>query len=143
MLGRELPTLGSPNPAFCEEVPDWFLLAGWDRCPLGFRPLPLEFVPFRFVEAAQPPDRRLMVIVSGHLEADGKRWVHVSFSRPHKLPSWEDIRRVKDTFIGPERLAIQVFPPEAQYVNIHQTCLHLWHCVDGDPCPDFRHGGQI
>lgn len=85
----------------------------------------------------------LSVIVSGSTEADGRRWAHVSLSRPSRLPSWDDVREVKDAFIGRDRKAIQVLPPEAEYVNIHPHVLHLWCCLDGDGLPDFRKDGMI
>jgi hypothetical protein len=50
---------------------------------------------------------------------------------------------VKRSFIGDERMAVQVFPRASEHVNIAKYCLHLWHCVDGDPTPDFRIEGQI
>jgi hypothetical protein len=85
----------------------------------------------------------LMVVWSARKEADGRRWVHVSLSRPSRLPSWEDVRKVKDAFIGRERKALQILPPQAEYVNIHNHVLHLWHCLDGDGLPDFRVEGMI
>jgi hypothetical protein len=86
------------------------------------------------------PDR-LSVIVSGSFELDGKRWLHVSCARPDRLPSWEDLREVKNRFIGADKLAVQVLPPESRYISIHPYCLHLWHCIDADPVPDFARGG--
>ncbi len=85
----------------------------------------------------------LTVICSARPEADGKRWMHVSCSRPSRLPSWDDLRLVKDTFIGRERKALQVLPPQSEYVNCHPYVLHLWACLDGDPLPDFRRNGTI
>jgi hypothetical protein len=85
----------------------------------------------------------LLVIFSGQRERDGRRWAHVSMSRPSRLPSWDDVREVKDTFIGRDRRAIQILPPQAEYVNLHKNVLHLWHCLDGDGLPDFRIDGQI
>lgn len=85
----------------------------------------------------------LLVMWSARKESDGRRWVHVSCSRPSKLPSWEDLREVKDTFIGRDRRALQVLPPAAEYINIHPHCLHLWSCLDGEPVPDFRIAGMI
>lgn len=85
----------------------------------------------------------LMVLWSARREADGKRWIHVSYSRPSKDPSWEDTCEVKRTFIGKDRKAISVMPAEAEYVNIHPHCLHLWACLDGDGLPDFRVMGMI
>lgn len=71
---------------------------------------------------------------------DGKTWQHVSVSRMRRIPSYEDVALAKRIFIGAEKKAIQVFPPQAQHVNIHPYVLHLWHCVDGDTLPDFTHG---
>jgi hypothetical protein len=85
----------------------------------------------------------LVVIVSARVEADGKRWMHVSCSRPNRLPTWDDLRRVKDVFIGKNRKAIQVMPPASEYVNIAKFALHLWCCLDGDGLPDFRTAGMI
>lgn len=82
--------------------------------------------------------RGLRVIVTEGLERDGKRWRHVSVSKRDQLPSWDDLKAVKDLLIGSEALAIQVLPRASEYVNIHPHCLHLWHCLDGDPVPDFR-----
>ena len=85
----------------------------------------------------------LRVMSSALVEADGKRWQHVSLSRAARLPSWEDLRAVKDLFIGRDKMAIQVLPRAADYCNVHPHCLHLWHCLDGDPAPDFRHEGIV
>lgn len=82
----------------------------------------------------------LSVIISGGSEQDGRRWLHVSCATPTRLPSWAQVTQVKEMFIGAEKKAIQVLPPKSEYVNIHPYCLHLWHCVDGDPLPDFTHG---
>ena len=81
----------------------------------------------------------LQVLASAAVERDGHRWLHVSLSRQGRLPSWDDITLVKQIFIGDERLALQVFPPQAEYVNIHPHVLHLWCCIDARPVPDFRH----
>ena len=88
-------------------------------------------------------DDGLYVIISESVEADEKRWLHVSCSRRTRLPSWADLRRVKDAFCGKERKAIQVFAPASEWVNIHSFALHLWCCLDGDVLPDFRKDGQI
>jgi hypothetical protein len=59
------------------------------------------------------------------------RWLHVSFARSYRLPGWDDLREVKDLFVGPDKLAVQVLPPADQYVNAHRFCLHLWRRLDG------------
>ncbi len=84
----------------------------------------------------------LAVIVSAAVEQDGRRWLHVSLSRRSRLPSWDDLKNVKDVFVGRDRTALQVLPPQARYVNIHPHCLHLWCCLDGDVTPDFTRGSE-
>lgn len=85
----------------------------------------------------------LTVICSIARERDGREWLHVSASRPNRIPSWEDMRAVKDIFVGTTRKAVQVFPRVDEYVNDNPNVLHLWCCLDGDPLPDFRRNGTI
>lgn len=74
---------------------------------------------------------------------DGKRWLHVSIVVPEGLPTYEDLCELKRIFVGQKRQAIQVFPPRSKHVNIHDRCLHLWACLDGDGLPDFGKAGTI
>lgn len=85
----------------------------------------------------------LRVFFSVMRERDGRRWLHVSFSRKEGIPDWGDVRAVKDLFIGRDKEALQVFPPEDEYVNFHPRTLHLWHCIDERLTPDFREDGLI
>jgi hypothetical protein len=87
--------------------------------------------------------RKLGAMFSVERERDGKRWIHISVSHRDRIPTWDELRHVKDWMIGKDKLAIQVLPPDDQYVNIHPRTLHLWHCLDGDPVPDLRHHGAI
>ena len=82
----------------------------------------------------------LTVIMSGNLEADGRRWIHLSCGRRERMPNWEDLKTVKSLFLGDEATAIQVFPPQSQWVNIHKFVLHLWSPVDDLGLPDFTQG---
>lgn len=84
---------------------------------------------------------QLSVILSGAVEQDGKRWLHLSMASPDRLPTWDELRAVKDWAIGVDTYAVQVLPPRERYVNIHPYCLHLFACVDGHPLPDFTRGG--
>lgn len=85
----------------------------------------------------------LRVCASMARERDQRRWLHVSVSREDRLPTWEDLKTVKDIIVGPEATALQVLPPKSKYVNKHPFCLHLWACLDGDVVPDFSRGGQV
>jgi len=85
----------------------------------------------------------LIVIESVNKEQDGKLWKHVSLSRRSRLPSYEDMKLVKDKFIGEDKLAIQIFVPKSEHVNIHEYCLHLWCCLDENVLPDFTNGSGM
>jgi len=126
------------------EIPDWVLGLFPEKPGCGFVLRPRPGFPYLYEHAAeQNPYRRLRVICTAAVEADGKRWIHVSFSKPREAPSWADASRVKRVFIGDERKAIQVHPPASEYVNDHPFCLHWWSCLDGDGLPDFRHKGTV
>ena len=80
----------------------------------------------------------LLVIVSIAKEKDNRYWLHVSSSYPNRKPDYDKMLDIKDIFIGIDKKAIQIFPSKDEYVNLCQYALHLWHCIDGDPLPDFR-----
>lgn len=73
----------------------------------------------------------------------GKVWLHLSVSLKKRMPTYEELKLVKKIFIGPDRQAIQLFPREVKHINIHEYCLHLWCCVEGDGLPDFGRWGTI
>lgn len=83
----------------------------------------------------------MTVIWSIATELDKRLWLHVSVSRPNRLPSYSDMARVKAHFIGPDATAYSVWLPESLHVNIHPNCLHLWSPLEGDPpLPEFSRG---
>lgn len=56
-------------------------------------------------------------------------WDHVSVSRADKCPTWEEMCFIKNKFFHPEEAVMQYHPPESEWVNNHQYCLHLWKCL--------------
>ena len=85
----------------------------------------------------------LRVLLTASIEHDRKRWLHVSVShRGGRLPTWGELCQCKDVFCGAERTAYQVHPPQSKAISIHETCLHLWCCLDGPVTPDFTRGGE-
>lgn len=79
----------------------------------------------------------LSILATVSTERDGREWVHVSMAHPRRLPTWDEIRDVRDIVIG-DRESYQVLPPKDRYVNVHPNCLHLFACLDGPQLPDFR-----
>lgn len=70
-------------------------------------------------------------------------WLHVSASFENRLPSWEDMREVKEAFCGKGREAYMVLPPQERYINDHPYVLHLWCPIGGPVLPDFRKMGPF
>lgn len=56
----------------------------------------------------------------------GEGWDHVSVSREFRCPYWMEMDQVKKMFFHPHECAMQLHPPEYDYVNCHPFCLHLW-----------------
>lgn len=88
----------------------------------------------------------VQVMISLALYDDRNLWLHVSATgrtgeKKFHLPSWEDLKRVKRDFIGEDRWAYQVLPPEAEYINQHPCVLHLFALFENHPAlPDFTRG---
>jgi len=65
------------------------------------------------------------------LASDGMGWEHVSVSLAHRCPTWPEMCHVKSLFWDPSDCVMQLHPPQADYVNNHSYCLHLWRPVGG------------
>lgn len=50
--------------------------------------------------------------------------------------AWRDLQRIKNELVGPERLAVEVFPPESELVD-SANMAHLWVYPEGYALP-FR-----
>jgi hypothetical protein len=72
----------------------------------------------------------LTVLRSVSTLKNGEKWIHVSLSRKSKMPTYEDLARVKRDFFGEDVEAYQVFTKESDHVNVHSFCLHLWAPID-------------
>ena len=92
--------------------------------------------------------KHLKFLVSEAREEDGRWWLHASVSRrDRKLPTYEDLRSLKELTIGPDRTAIQVFPPAERHIDVGARLpnpievLHLWS-PEEDFLPDFARGSN-
>src|SRR6266446_8335631 len=82
----------------------------------------------------------LILYQSFHLRViarDGIGWEHVSVSLPNRTPNWRERCFIKDVFWDEEDVVIQYHPKKSEYVNRHDTCLHLWRLV-GQEIPTPR-----
>lgn len=64
----------------------------------------------------------------------GGVWLHLSASCRNRIPQWEELKETKELFMG-DRLAIQVLPPKAYYINRNEHVLHLFSRLDGESIP--------
>lgn len=53
-------------------------------------------------------------------------WEHLSVSMPNKMPSWDQMCKMKDIFWNKDEACVQYHPKEEDYVNNHPYCLHIW-----------------
>jgi len=128
-------------PALFIDYPAWYRECPWFKYLPKFLLQPWRLIPdLTFTAFAKPQlPGWLQVIVTSNVEADGHEWLHVSCARPDRLPDYDDLCEVKKLFIGEDRLAMQLFVPKSQHVNIYDTALHLWSCLDAEVVPDLRH----
>jgi hypothetical protein len=110
---------------------------------LQARPVPKGWQSMDALNTFRNIHRHLTLIVTACREKDGRMWVHLSMAGRDRLPTWPELVEARDWLLGSAALALQVIPPRDEHVNLHPFCLHLWHCVDGDPVPDFRKDGQV
>lgn len=60
------------------------------------------------------------------IASDGQDWEHVSVSTGNRPPNWKEMCFIKNLFWGEDECVVQYHPPKDQYVNNHESCLHLW-----------------
>jgi hypothetical protein len=87
----------------------------------------------RFIHLSMP----LSVISSIENPSDNKLWLHVSLAHKKRIPTHDEVVLVKNLFIGENNYAISVLPPRELHVNLNPYCLHLYHCLEGHPLPEF------
>lgn len=72
-----------------------------------------------------PKETRMFLVCA----SDGKGWEHVSVSLRNRTPRWEEMCFIKDLFWEKTETVVQFHPPESEYVNNHEYCLHLWRPI--------------
>ena len=81
----------------------------------------------------------LIILASAGEYDDGKGWLHVKKKKKSRLPTYEELTRIKRDFIGDDKKAVFVLPEKEKHVNIHNFCLHLFYSAE-NPLPDFTGG---
>jgi hypothetical protein len=60
---------------------------------------------------------------------DGK-W-HLSISHDKRLPTYWEVKAARYRLCPDDKHMAMIFPPQSQFVNIHDNCLHLFE-IEGD-----------
>jgi hypothetical protein len=66
------------------------------------------------------------------IASSGDGWDHVSVSLADRLPTWDEMEKVKRTFFKDEECAFQLHVPVDEYIDGIELgkraryCLHLW-----------------
>lgn len=68
-----------------------------------------------------PTSSEAMVIASS-----GDDWEHVSVSLANRIPTWDEMQFIKRMFWPDEACVMQLHPPQSDYINVCNNCLHLW-----------------
>jgi len=70
------------------------------------------------------------------IASSGEGWDHVSASLPNRCPTWDEMSAVKRAFFRRNEWAMELHPPQAENLSMHNFCLHLWRCQFADiPLP--------
>lgn len=61
-------------------------------------------------------------IIVGHSTSG---W-HLSMSCASRYPTWDELAKARYELIPDAVTMVMLLPPQAEYVNLHSTTLHLW-----------------
>lgn len=64
------------------------------------------------------------------MSGDGLGWEHVSVSCERRTPTWAEMQFVKTLWWDDDQAVMQLHPPQSEWVNNHDYCLHLWRPKD-------------
>lgn len=51
--------------------------------------------------------------------------LHISVSGTGRYPTWDELASIRDTVARPDQRLVMWFPPHDEYVNLHNTTLHI------------------
>jgi len=92
-----------------------------------------------------PPGSRCGRFVVGALTvivADGGGWDHVSVSGPQRIPTWDEMDRVKQLVFRDDEIVMQLHVNDARKVDRCRYCLHLWRPQTADEIAAVRASWQ-
>lgn len=119
-----------------EELKEKFATVLWNIEPYGTGKAGKVDLSKVYCGYVKLPDCGTCTVVFGYKEGG---YEHVSIAPKHKnrIPSWIDMNKLKSIFFTDEEEAYQIMPKVAEYVNLHDNCLHLWRPANGKELKDL------
>ena len=68
---------------------------------------------------------------------NGQKRIHMSVSHFSRLPTWTELKIVREELLPMNRDFIMFFPREEDYINLHPYCLHLTELKPSDKLNNF------
>ena len=81
--------------------------------------------------------RKELTIVITQDTADGQTRIHMSVSHQERLPTWDEMKKVREELLPLNRDFAMIFPKQEDYINIHPYCLHLMEIKPSDKFNNF------
>ena len=57
--------------------------------------------------------------------------VHIQDDGEQQIPSWEEMRKIKDIFWDDDDIVAQYYPSKESYIYSHENTIHLFRCSSG------------
>jgi len=88
-----------------------------------------------YIQRAPRAAMRAIVTLDLMDEWQAGTWLHVSISRPTRLPTWGDLVLAREELGYADRAFVQLLPPRSHWLNVAGYVLHLFHRVDSETVP--------
>lgn len=69
--------------------------------------------------------------------SEGRVRIHMSVSHKDRLPTWDEMKELREEILPLNRDFIMFFPKIEDYVNLHTNCLHLMELKPSDNLNNF------
>lgn len=73
-------------------------------------------------------DTGCRILLSPPFNRAGIGW-HLSISHQERYPTWDEIKEARNQLLPMDKTFAMIFPPQEEYVNLHQNTFHLWQVV--------------
>lgn len=61
--------------------------------------------------------------------------LHLSLSAHKRNPAYQEVKEARYELMPDAKYVAQIFPPQDEFVNIHEGCFHLWELAPEEAPP--------